>query len=45
MIKALHRIMNARHYHLILIARSIGVMRPIENNNKRLTEQSNGLKA
>jgi transcriptional regulator of NAD metabolism len=43
-IKALHRIMNAMHYHLILITRSIGVMWQFKNNNKRFIEQLNGLK-
>lgn len=36
--------MNARHYRLILITRSIGVMWQFKNNNKRLIEQLKGLK-
>lgn len=43
-IKALHKIMNARHYRLIIITRSIGVMWQFKNNNKRLIEQLKGLK-
>ncbi len=43
-IKALHKIMNARHYRLILITRSIGVMWQFKNNNKQFIEQLLGLK-
>ncbi len=43
-IKALHRIMNARYYRLILITRSIGVIWQFKNNNKQFIEQLIGLK-
>jgi hypothetical protein len=43
-IKTLHKINNAGHYHLILITRSIGVIRPFKNNKKQLTEPFKGLK-